>query len=598
MLRDSLLEMTVDVLKSRLKLIATAKKVTRKADVIEEISRFVLSEKIKDYWQMLDELDQLAIAEALYYCQGHYYFDRFLAKYNQQPAYFLATGFGSKPVTSNSRYMGLFFYNRNIPEDLQSLLKKFVQKPEATQIITETELPENYLFDPENDPDDYSPVTVSITEVLIRHDLPVVLNLINQGKITVSDKTGVASSASIRSLEAVLSGGDYYQPEQQIDIDSFEGGPIRPIRTYAWPLLLQSSGLVKRNGKKLVLTRKGIKALTSPFSETIKLIYERWRNKGILDEYSRINLVKGQKAKGRIMADPSQRRIEIDLLLSACPVGKWISIDNLLRYIRAGDYDIKICHDYYRLYLAESGYGTLAYAQNPFEVLTGRYIMVYFFEYLATLGMIDIAYIPPYYARSDYRDLWGADDIQFLSRYDGLLYFRLNALGEYCLGLNHQYHYEQAETTHLFEINEQFELILTRNALPDEQQVLNLFAKETDNKQWELSELLTLEALEKGQNTQDFCDFLQQRHAQKLPVEVMDFFTEQNDKATAFSDGGRAQLIHSSSRLIKFIVSEKTTKNLCQQVDSRIVLVVDKKEKEFRKALKKLGYLLPLTHKT
>jgi len=590
--------MTVDALKSRLKLIATAKKVTRKADIIEEISRFVLSEKIKDYWQMLDELDQLAIAEALYYCQGYYYFDRFLAKYNQQPAYFLATDFGSKPVTSNSRYMGLFFYNRNIPEDLQSLLKKFVQKPEATQIITETELPENYLFDPENDPDDYSPVTVSITEALIRHDLPVVLNLINQGKITVSDKTGVATSVSIRSLEAVLSGGDYYQPEQQIDIDSFEGGPIRPIRTYAWPLLLQSSGLVKRNGKKLVLTRKGIKALTSPFSETIKLIYERWRNKGALDEYSRINLVKGQKAKGRIMADPSQRRIEIDLLLSACPVGKWISIDNLLRYIRAGDYDIKICHDYYRLYLAESGYGTLAYAQNPFEVLTGRYIMVYFFEYLATLGMIDIAYIPPYYARSDYRDLWGADDIQFLSRYDGLLYFRLNALGEYCLGLNHQYHYEQAETTHLFEINEQFELILIRNALPDEQQVLSLFAKETGNKQWELSELLTLEALEKGQNTQDFCDFLQQRHAQKLPVEVMDFFTEQNDKATAFSDGGRAQLIHSSSRLIKFIVSEKTTKNLCQQVDSRTVLVVDKKEKEFRKALKKLGYLLPLTHKT
>jgi len=597
MLYDSLFEMTVDVLKRRLKLIATAKKVTRKDDIVEQISRFVLSEKIKDYWQMLDELDQLAISEAIYYWHGRYYSDRFLAKYNQQPAYFLASSYGSKPVTSNSRYLGLFFYNQHIPEDLQSLLKKFVQKPEATQIITETELPENYLFDPENDPNNFSPVTVSITEVLIRHDLPAVLNLINQGKITVSDKTGVATSASIRSLEGVLSSGDYYQPEQQIDIKTYEGGPIRPIRTYAWPLLLQSSGLVKRNGKKLVLTRKGIKALTSPFSEMIKLIYERWRDKATLDEYSRINLIKGQKAKGRIMAAPSHRRLEIDLLLSACPVGEWISIDNLLRYIRAGDYDIKICHDYYRLYLAEAGYGTLAYAEKPFEVMTGRYIMVYFFEYLATLGMIDIAYIPPYYARDDYRDLWGADEIKFLSRYDGLLYFRLNALGEYCLGLNHQYHYEQAETTHLFEINEQFELILTRNILPDEQQILSLFAKETDHKQWELSELLTLEAIEKGQNTEDFYDFLQQRCVQKLPLEVMDFFTEQNDKATAFSDGGRAQLIHSSSRLIKFIVSEKTTKNLCQQVDSRSILVLDKKEKEFRKALKKMGYLLPLTHK-
>jgi len=72
--------MTVDVLKRRLKLIATAKKVTRKDDIVEQISRFVLSEKIKDYWQMLDELDQLAIAEAIYYWHGRYYSDRLVRK--------------------------------------------------------------------------------------------------------------------------------------------------------------------------------------------------------------------------------------------------------------------------------------------------------------------------------------------------------------------------------------------------------------------------------------------------------------------------------------------------------------------------------------
>ena len=32
-----------------------------------------------------------------------------------------------------------------------------------------------------------------------------------------------------------------------------------------------------------------------------------------------------------------------------------------------------------------------------------------------------------------------ADDLVFLSRYDGLEYFRLNALGAYCLGLTGEY---------------------------------------------------------------------------------------------------------------------------------------------------------------
>jgi hypothetical protein len=36
-------------------------------------------------------------------------------------------------------------------------------------------------------------------------------------------------------------------------------------------------------------------------------------------------------------------------------------------------------------------------------------------------------------ARPDFYDAWGTDDLALLSRYDGLRYIRLNALGAYCL---------------------------------------------------------------------------------------------------------------------------------------------------------------------
>ena len=51
------------------------------------------------------------------------------------------------------------------------------------------------------------------------------------------------------------------------------------------------------------------------------------------------------------------------------------------------------------------------------------------FEYAATLGVIDVAYASPRGARDDYRQLWGADRYDSLSRYDGLAALRVNDLG-------------------------------------------------------------------------------------------------------------------------------------------------------------------------
>jgi hypothetical protein len=53
--------------------------------------------------------------------------------------------------------------------------------------------------------------------------------------------------------------------------------------------------------------------------------------------------------------------------------------------------------------------------------------------------MLDVAYIEPGRAPRNFRDLWGTDDLEFLSRYDGLAFFRITALGAYCLGASERY---------------------------------------------------------------------------------------------------------------------------------------------------------------
>jgi hypothetical protein len=63
----------------------------------------------------------------------------------------------------------------------------------------------------------------------------------------------------------------------------------------------------------------------------------------------------------------------------------------------------------------------MAYSRNDllsWKILQARYALCLLFEYAATLGLIDVAYIPPHGARPDYGNLWGVDDLSFFSRYD------------------------------------------------------------------------------------------------------------------------------------------------------------------------------------
>ena len=68
-------------------------------------------------------------------------------------------------------------------------------------------------------------------------------------------------------------------------------------------------------------------------------------------------------------------------------------------------------------------------ATVPWPILQGRFILAMLFEYAATLGLIDVAYIAPQGPRNDYTRHWGTDEYECLSRYDGLHSIRLSTSG-------------------------------------------------------------------------------------------------------------------------------------------------------------------------
>ena len=448
-------QLTISDLKKRFPLLKKkGKKPTRKIGFIHYIYDDI-TRNHRLYWNKLSSIEKKAVAEVIYQTpdeSGNLSFNayHFKAKYNRLPTYFTRHdyyGFIADKKKEKTSYLMLFFYQNSLPTALVPLMKHYVEKPEAAgiTIVTEDKLPKTIHHKLKSHHKKRAgairtpKIKILYTEEMVSYEIDALLRLIETGQCTLCEQTLHVTQATLQKIDELLLEGDYYLPEDDWGLAKYEGSSIRPIRSFAWPLLLQESGLVKRVGKKLQLTVEGKKALNAPLNETVSLLYQRWRNKKVIDEFSRIDTIKGQA--GYIMTAVPQRKKAIERVLQQCPVNQWIAIDSLFRYMKVNGSGLRICQQEWKLYISERDYGNLGNRENGenFEILEGRYILVYLFEYLATIGLIDIAYTVPYLVRNDYGDLWGTDDLAHLSRYDGLLYFRINPLGAYCLGLAQQY---------------------------------------------------------------------------------------------------------------------------------------------------------------
>ncbi|MGB3308270.1 MAG: hypothetical protein WBG32_00285, partial [Nodosilinea sp.] len=605
---------TVDDLKKMLQLLPIQAKPTRKAELVDAIAGYLLGSNLKSLWQDLDELQQGAVAEALYQTGGRHEAAQFKAKYGALPQWRDRSSIYNynRPAAK----LDLFFYSTGtytvpdlLPEDLQLKLKAFVPEPKTLTLPSAEQPPQTFrvehrYFDYQERQSVETSEDVAVvccpTEQVAQQDLLAVLRLIHLGKVSVSDKTLMPSKATLNTIAPLLQGGDYYSAADEPDNDGpLSHDPIGTIKPFAWVMLVQGGGLASLDGKKLQLTKAGQKAMGAAPATTLQSIWKKWLKTTFLDELRRVESIKGQTGKAkRSLTAVSGRRAQIVDALGHCPAGAWVTYDDLKRYMIASGQTFEVSRSPENLYISEPGYGYLYEAGGSWSILQDAYMRCFLFEYAATLGLLDVAYITPYDApRGDFDSFWGADDLSFLSRYDGLLAFRLTPLGAFCLGLNDAYTAAPITTESTLRVLPNLDVVMTGAPLnPAEHLIMETFSQQTSDAVWKLDREVALKAAEAGHSLPEFYDFLTQASAEALPKTVEQFFADCRSRSQSLQDQGMARLIEcADATLAAQIAHDSRTKKYCQLADDRHLVVLLDDETRFRNGLRKLGYSLPMS---
>ena len=600
-LHEALTRKTVDELKAVIALLPGAAPIGRKDVLIATVLGRLDAAGLRAVWDGLDKLQRLAVAECLYTPGGLFDGPRFRAKYGAAPAFNAPSDdprrrFDSRPGAPTSLRLLLHpdaqqRHLYHLPADLHELLRGFVAQPAAARLVGAELLPDSV---------DGLPLTLRCTEREAIVDLAVLLRLADQGKLQVSDKTAQPTAATLRLLADKLSGGDFYPPgqraapppDQQPDDPLERLEDVGPIKAFAWPLLLQAAGLVQRNGSKSALSPTGRKALGAAPADLLRMVWRSWLGASLLDEFSRIDQIKGQKSKGRVMTAVAPRRAAIDLALQACPVGEWLTVDELARFMQATGTGFEVAHDPWKLYIVDPQHGSLGYVgSSGWHILQLRYLLCLLFEYAAVLGLIDVAFVDPRDGHRNYGGLWAGGELEFLSRYDGLLQFRVNALGAYVLGLSPAYTPSVALRRTRLSVQSSLQVTVVDGELaPEEALVLETWADPLSDTVWLLDRQKALAAVENGHDTAELGEFLRGRDEQPLPEAVESFIRNAQQRGRALRVIGPALLIGClDADTAARIAAHPETAGLCAQAGARQLVVRSEHEQRFRAAVRTLG---------
>ena len=584
-----------------LKLLVGKPHPTRKADIAAAIMDHLAGEPLRDAWDSLDETQRLAVAESLYDPNRRFRHDRFQAKYGKLPN-------GLKTDYRRSSLLHLFLYPVRrygntpavVPVDLAERLRAFVAEPPGFEVRTTTELPaevrrpkHRYASHDADAPMDVVELRKHDAEQVAPRELLTLLRLVQANGVTVGKATRRPTAASVRRIAGVLEGGDFFDPNEKKarKWDQVPG----PIRALAWPLVLQAGKLAALKGSKLALTKAGRAALTAPAADSLKYLWDRWITNAQFDEFSRVDDIKGQtRGRGKQrLTSAAERRDVVAEALAECPVGEWVAFDDFARFMRGGGFDFRVTSDPWTLYLVEPRYGSFGFSgHHGWSVLEGRYVLCLLFEYAATLGLIDIAYTRPENARLDFASLASADELAYLSRYDGLHYFRLNPLGAYCLDLAPSYTPSQPEVRGRLSVHPDGRIRAAPGSLGhDEILLLETYANNEAAGVWRLDRARILLAIEDGRDLGELRSFIADRDDQELPQRVESLLQRTARNAGALRPRGAAVLFECiDAETRERLVEDKAIGRLAMPAGERHLVVKEKSVEAFRKAVRGMGY--------
>lgn len=582
-LKEALQSLVVADLKDLIRYVPEAEAVGRKDELIERIADAMKDARLQSIWLKLDTLQAAAVAEAVHHPQGAFSSQRFRAKYQGEPSFEVAVAGSNRYAHNKKSALTLFIHYASnerryfVPSDLQASLLAFVPKPANVRLDSSETLPTA------------EGLTERLTEREALQEVVVMLRTVEHTRITVSEKTALPSGSALKVLADKLVAGDFYPVVEKAD--KWEQ-TIGPIKAFAWPMLLQASGLALRTGTRLGLSPAGVKALSAPPADVLRTLWRKWLKTTLLDEFSRVDAIKGQSSTGRVMSAVPPRRAAIEEALQACPIGRWVLMDDFSRFMRAADHVFVVTHDPWKLYLCERQYGSLGYGgSHGWNILQDRYIAAVLFEYAATLGIVDVAYFDPAEGHDDFRDMWGADELRFLSRYDGLSSFRITALGAYILGLEATYQPVAQPSNVAISVMPSLQVKLVRGTLSAEDSLmLELWAVPIQTDIWHLDRPKAVAAIEKGHDIQVLRQFLESNDDLPLPELVESFLQRCARDGHALRTGASAVLIECrDSETADNVATHKETSSLCLRAGPKTLVVRHEHVGKFRERVHILG---------
>lgn len=582
-LKESLQSLVVADLKDLIRYLPEAEAVGRKDELIERIADAMLGAKLQSIWLKLDTLQAAAVAEAVHHPQGEFSSRRFRAKYQGDPSFEMGGAESSRYSSNKKSALPLFihyaFNERRyfVPSDLQASLLAFVPKPSAVRLEGSETPPMG------------EGLTERLTEREALKEVVVMLRTLEHARITVSEKTAQPSSSALKVLADKLVSGDFYPVLEKID--KWEQ-TIGPIKAFAWPMLLQAAGLALRTGTRLAMSPSGVKALNAPPADVLRTLWRKWLKTTLFDEFSRVDAIKGQSGTGRVMSAIGPRRAAIEAALQECPVGRWVLLDDFSRFMRAADHVFVVAHDPWKLYLCERQYGSLGYeGSHGWNILQDRYMAAVLFEYAATLGIVDVSYFDPAEGHDDFRGMWGADELRFLSRYDGLNSFRITALGAYILGLDTTYQPVVQPSNVAISVMPSLQVTRVRGTLSAQDALLlELWAEPMQVDSWHLDRQKAVAAIEKGHDIEVLRQFLQNNDDLPLPELVDSFLLRCERDGHALKTGASAVLIECrDSETADHVAMHQETGSLCLRAGPKTLVVRNEHVGKFRERVHVLG---------
>ncbi|MBM7867407.1 hypothetical protein GTO89_11525 [Heliobacterium gestii] len=493
-----------DSLPKLLRLAGVKASSTRKADMINALDNFYSREEnLIALWNRLNAFEKELLEECVR--SGRLDSDdlyELCQKHNRPQKDSFFRPYRISDVLDDMSPARPFIIRNSVPAPLVSFIKKRF-KPIQYQYQGLDTLPEDVDID---------------EEVVIRENFEKeffrLIKLTNQTKLSCTRVGGLPAKTAMKKINEALVIKEY-------SLDGSDGiWALRTVessvRIYGMAQLALAGQLWTIAGDR-ILTGNGVETFlqASPVDKCTMLL-QAYIASAAIDELSRIPEV---KVKTTFVPKYSSCRRMICDHLARCPVDKWISIEELLKYIKRSDAlflervtgEILSYAEYERMYLGRA---------QSWRELEGRFVEVVCLEYLCALGIIDTALsfsVGGYFEETDIFEV---------------NYIRLTPLGAYVLGATDAYREPKREESSGFIVQPNYEILLSEGAMKESHELFldQVAEKISDHPAclYKLTFKSAASALDQGVSIGDIIAYLQKWSTKDLPQNVLHTLEEWN----------------------------------------------------------------------